>query len=184
VARWGSSIALVLVASIVTLLVASGPAAAACGAPLTGAPTSTVYLPNVTKTLGGIPTSALGPASHGWSTPFIVQNTGSTMATLEVTFYRFSDGECVTRRVVTGLAPGASFADVPYNDADLPEHTQFSVVVRSFGSTAVGLVNEHRDADEVFGRAEAMAYQGFNAGSTKVYLPNVTRRFGAASPHG
>ena len=64
------------------------------------APTQTVYLPNITKTLGG---------ATGWVTPFIVQNTGTIGTTLEVSFYKFSDGSCVARRTVLLLAPGTSF---------------------------------------------------------------------------
>src|SRR5229473_4019411 len=74
-----------------------------------GAPTRTVYLPNITKTLGG---------RDGWYTPFIVQNTGTVATRLEVSFYKFSDGSLVTCRVVPALAPGTSYADVPNNDVD------------------------------------------------------------------
>ncbi len=161
--RFGT-IGMGIVLGCATLVLAGRPAAATCDIPMVGTPTSTVYLPNVTKTLGG-PT--------GWQTPFIIQNTGTAATTIEVSFFRFSDGECITRRGAT-LAPGTSFADVPNNDADLPGDTQFSVVVRSFGATIVGVVNEHAG---VGARAEALAYDGFNAGSTKVSLPNVTRRF-------
>src|SRR5258706_2803439 len=128
-------------------------------------PTQTVYLPNITKTLGG-PT--------GFLTPFIVQNVGSANTNLEVSFYSFADGSCVTRRTVTALKPGTSFADVPNNDTDLPDNSQFSVVVRSFGANVVSVVNEHAG----FGaRAEALSYDGFSAGATSVFLPNIVRRF-------
>ena len=88
-------------------------------------PTQTVYLPNVTKTLGG-------PA--GFQTPFIVQNTGNAGTELEFTYYRFADGACVTRIKVPFVAPGASFAEIPNNDPALPDNSQFSAVVKSFGS--------------------------------------------------
>jgi hypothetical protein len=136
--------------------------AAGCQAATAGTPTRTLYLPNVTKTLGG-------PA--GFQTPFIVQNTGTSSTNLEVTFYRFSDASCVTRRTVPNLAPGASFADVPNNDTDLPDNTQFSVTVRSFGNTVVSVVNQHK------GTIEADAYSAAATGATTVYLPNVVRRF-------
>jgi hypothetical protein len=131
----------------------------------TDAPTQTVYLANITKTLGG-PT--------GWVTPFIVQNTGTTGTNLEISFYRFSDGECVARRTTGMLPPRASFADIPNNDPDLPRDTQFSVVVRSFGSNIVAVVNEHAGSGS---RAEAMSYNGVSRGALTVYLPNVVRRF-------
>jgi hypothetical protein len=133
-----------------------------CVAATAGTPSQTLYLPNVTKTLGG---------AQGFQTPFIVQNSGTTSTNLEVTFYKFSDASCVARRTVPNLAPGASFADVPNNDTDLPDNTQFSVTVRSFGSTAVSVVNQHK------GSIEADAYSAAATGANTVYLPNVVRRF-------
>src|SRR2546425_2948569 len=148
--------------------VVEGPTPAApeaCVPARTDTPTQTVYLPNITRTLGG-PT--------GFQTPFIVQNTGSTSTSLEISFYRFSDGTCVVRRTVSNLAPGTSFADVPNNDADLPNDAQFSVVVKSFGSSVVSVVNEHAGVAD---RAEALSYVGVSAGATSVFLPNIVRHF-------
>ncbi|MBI2983421.1 MAG: hypothetical protein HYY42_04485, partial [Chloroflexi bacterium] len=130
-----------------------------------GEPTQSVYLPNITKTLGG---------ANGWQTPFIVQNTGAVATTLEVSFYKFSDGSLVTCRKVANLRPGTSLADIPNNDGDLPGNSQFSVVVRSFGATIVSVVNEHAGSGE---RAEAMSYVGYSSGASSVFLPNITRRF-------
>ena len=142
------------------------PSQGTCTAASTQTPTQTVYLPNITKTLGG---------AGGWQTPFIVQNTSaSATTTLEVSFYRFSDGSCVTRRTVTPVAAGTSFADVPNNDTDLPGDAQFSVVVRSFGSPIVSVVNEHNGSGA---RAEALSYDGFSSGAVSVSLPNIVRRF-------
>ncbi len=135
-------------------------------APLGGTPTNSVYLPNVTKTLGG---------PSGWDTPFIVQNVDATNATdLELNFYRFSDGCLVTRRIVNGLQPFRSYPDIPSKDADLPSNTQLSVVIRSFGANAVAVVNEIQGGGASF---QGLSYTGSSAGSTTVYLPNVTRRF-------
>jgi hypothetical protein len=139
------------------------PAPAGCD--LAGTPTSSAFLPNITKTLGG---------PDGFYTPFIVQNVGTTTTDLQVSFYRFSDGSLVTCRKITGVGPGTSFADVPNNDTDLPSNSQFSVVVRSFGARIVAVVNEHAGSGS---RAEALSYDGFAAGSTTVYLPNIVRRF-------
>ena len=141
----------------------SPPPPAPCGT--TGLPTATVYLPNITKTLGG-------PA--GWYTPFIAQNIGTAATTLEVSFYKFSDGSLVTCRKILALAPGTSFADVPNNDIDLPGDTQFSVVIKSFGAPIVSVVNQVQGSGST---SEALSYTGSSAGATKVYLPNVTRRF-------
>ncbi len=131
----------------------------------TATPTQTVYLPNVTKTLGG---------ADGWETPFIVQNVGTVATTLEVSFYKFSDGSLVVCRKIQNLLPSASYADIPDKDADLPDDTQFSVVVQSFGANVVSVVNEQAGMGD---RAEAMSYDGYSSGSSSVYLPNITRRF-------
>ncbi|MBI2982629.1 MAG: hypothetical protein HYY42_00280 [Chloroflexi bacterium] len=142
------------------------PPAEARSCDTTGTPTTTVYLPNITKTLGG-PT--------GWVTPFIVQNVGFFATTLEVSFYRFSDGALVTCRKISGLEPGRSFADVPNNDVDLPANSQFSVVVRSFGSEIVSVVNEQAGTGD---RAEALSYVGLTSGATRVALPYVAKSAG------
>src|SRR5258708_8886964 len=136
--------------------------AAGCTTATAGVPNQTLYLPNVTKTLR---------SPQGFQTPFIVQHSGNTSTTLEVTFYKFSDASSVTRRSVPNLAPGASFADVPNNDTDLPDNTQFSVTVRSFGNTVVSVVNQHK------GSIEADAYSAAATGANTVFLPNVVRRF-------
>ena len=141
-----------------------GPCAVSSGLP---ALTQTLYLPNITKNLGG-PT--------GWYTPFIVQNTGATSTTLEVSFYKFTDGACVARSIVSGLAPGTSYANDPRDtvkNPTLPVEGQFAVVVKSFGATVVGVVNEHQGTGD---RAEALSYNGFTSGAVTVYLPNITRR--------
>lgn len=125
-------------------------------------PTATVYLPNITRTLGG---------PSGWVTPFIVQNVGTAVTALEVSFYGFSDGTRVTCRRIDGLQPGTSFADVPNDDMDLPDNSQFSVVVRSYGSNVVSVVNEHQGSGA---RAEALSYVGLSRGATTVHLPFVS----------
>jgi hypothetical protein len=129
--------------------------------------TQTLYLPNITRNLGG---------QGGWYTPFIVQNTGTASTMLEVSFYKFSDGTCVSRFLVSGIGAGTSYANDPRDPAKnptLPDDAQFSVVVKSYGSTVVGVVNEHQGTGD---RAEALSYNGFTAGANTVYLPNITRR--------
>ena len=129
--------------------------------------TQTLYLPNITKNLGGV---------FGWYTPFIVQNTGAASTMLEVSFYKFDDGSCVQRSLVSGVAPGTSYANDPRDggkNPNLPIEGQFAVVVKSYGSTVVGVVNEHQGQAD---RAEALSYDGFSAGANTVYLPNITRR--------
>jgi hypothetical protein len=136
--------------------------------------TQTLYLPNITRNLGG---------SFGWYTPFIVQNTGTASTMLEVSFYDFVDGSCKSRSLVSGIAPGTSYANDPRDSSKnptLPMEGQFAVVVKSYGSTVVGVVNEHQGPPPTGGqpsaRAEAMSYNGFTAGANTVFLPNITRR--------
>ena len=124
---------------------------------------TTVYLPNVTKMLGG---------PDGWQTPFIVQNVGAAPTDLTVSFYSFADGSLVAQRHVTGLMPGTSYADVPNNDADLPAGGQFSVVVQSSAAPIVSVVNEHQGTGN---RAEALSYVGLSSGALKVSLPYVAK---------
>ena len=127
--------------------------------------TYTVYLPNVTRMLGG---------RYGWHTPFIVQNVGSSSARLEVSYYRFSDGSLVATRAADVL-PGRSFVGSPNDEGDLPADTQFSVVVSAAGSPVVAVVNEHQGQG---GAAEALSYSGFRAGSRTVFLPLVAKMAG------
>src|SRR5207237_314326 len=130
--------------------------------------TTTVYLPNHTRTLGD---------PDGFYTPFIIQNTGTANTELEVSFYKFTDGTCVERYLVFGVAPGTSHSNDPRDtvkNPSLPDNAQFSVVVQSFGSKIVGVVNEQQGTGT---RSEALSYDGFTAGANTVYLPNITRKF-------
>src|SRR6266542_175618 len=124
---------------------------------------TTVYLPNITRQLGG-PT--------GWQTPFIVQNIASENVDLDISFYSFADGSLVASRHIAALKPGTSFADVPNNDTDLPAGGQFSVVIRSTGQV-VSVVIEHQGVGD---RAEALSYTGITGGAAKVSLPYVAKQ--------
>jgi len=130
-----------------------------------GPPSSVVYMPNLTKTLGG---------DDGWDTPFIVQNIGTASTDLQIDFYRFSDGGLIDRRFISQLPPGSSYADVPKADPDLPDDTQFSLIVRSFGGPVATVINQAQGSGD---RMQAAAYVGTTTGATTLYLPNVTRRF-------
>ncbi len=142
----------------------SGLAAAApCDS--TGTPTTTVYLPNITKTLGG---------ASGWDTPFYVQNAGAIQTTVEISLFRFRDGGLVACRKTTALAPGTSLLYDPNAETDLPNDSQFSSVVKSFGAPIVAMVNQVQGSGA---QTEGLSYSGFSTGATKVFLPNVTRRF-------
>ncbi|MDE3194543.1 MAG: hypothetical protein KGN00_12755 [Chloroflexota bacterium] len=132
---------------------------------LSGTPTQTVYLPNITKTLGG---------ADGWDTPFIVQNVGAAATNLEVSYYTFATGALVLCQKIQNLRPSASFADIPDKDTFLSDNSQFSVVVQSFGANVVSVINEQAGKGDL---SEAMSYDGYSTGSSSVFLPNVTRRF-------
>jgi hypothetical protein len=125
--------------------------------------TTTIYLPNIVKMLGG---------ADGWNTPFIVQNVGTASTNLTFDFRRFSDGALVKTRTVAGLAPGTSVFHCPNCDGELAAGGQYSVVIKSFGSPVVAVVNEHQNEANPL-RQEALSYDGLTSGSTKVYLPYV-----------
>ena len=157
-----AGVALATLFAVTSLLfTASAASAAACAS--TGTPTRTIYLPNITKTLGG---------PSGWVTPFIVQNIGVAPTDLDVSFYRFGDGALMACRRVVALQPFRSFADYPNADIDLPGNTQFSVVVRSFGADVIAVVNEHQGAGPT---AEALSYVGLATGARTLALPYVAK---------
>ena len=129
-------------------------------------PTATVYLPNITRRLGG---------PNGWNTPFYVQNAGSAATAIEASFYFFDTGGFATCHRYGNVGAGASVLDDPNAATDLLDGKQYSVVVKSFGSAAVAAVNQVQTT--AAGALEALSYSGFNGGNTAVYVPNVTRRF-------
>ena len=122
---------------------------------------STVYLPNVTKKLGG---------EDGWQTPFIVQNVGADVTSVTMQFYAFSDGSLVKTRSVASLIPGTSVVHDPNSDPELAAGGQYSVVIRSTNSPVVSTVNEHQNVRNQQ-RQEALSYQGLSEGSTRIYAP-------------
>jgi hypothetical protein len=124
-----------------------------------------VFLPNITKTLGGV---------SGWSTPIVVQNTGESPTDVTLTFYRFSDGKSVASVVLPALKPGQSRSFDPRSDSRLPDDTQFSTVVQSAnGQVAVTVIEGSGSS--------WMAYSGTPTGGPTVYLPNITRNLGGPS---
>ena len=131
-------------------------------------PTTTVYLPNITKMLGG---------PDGWQTPFIVQNVGDGPTDITMDFYGGGEGRFFKTRTVTGVAPGTSVVHDPNGDPDLGAGWAGSVVVRSFGAPIVAVVNEHQNVRDAV-RQEALSYSGISAGSTMLFLPYLTRSAG------
>jgi hypothetical protein len=121
-----------------------------------------VFLPNITKTLGG---------QGGWTTPIVVQNIGEAPTDVALTFYRFSDGKSVATVTMPGLRPGQSRTFDPRADVRLPDDTQFSTVVQAAsGQVAVAVVEGSGTS--------WMGYSGTPTGASTVYLPNITRNLG------
>jgi hypothetical protein len=147
--------------AFIAAIVAIAPARTAQAVDLQA--TTTIYLPNIVKMLGG---------ADGWNTPFIVQNVGTASTNLTFEFRRFSDGAVVKTRTVAGLAPGTSVFHCPNCDEELAAGGQYSVVIKSFGSPVVAVVNEHQNEANPQ-RQEALSYDGLTSGSTKVFLPYV-----------
>jgi hypothetical protein len=110
------------------------------------ASTATVYLPNVTKTLGG---------TDGWTTPIVVQSTTAT--NLTVSWYRFSDGTLVTRQSLP-ITPGTALRIDPRDVFQLPDNTQFSVVVTDAGGGMLAAIVMELNFQ---GGDGAMIYGGF-----------------------
>lgn len=126
---------------------------------------STVYLPNITKTLGG---------ASGWTTPIVVQNTGTIPSDVTITLYRFSDGAQAAQVKTPQLKPGQSWSFDPRTNAQLPNDTQFSAVVQATTGQVAATVIEGSGSSW-------MAYAGTTTGASTVYLPNITRNLGGAA---
>ena len=95
----------------IVLVVAATPwSSAAHSSRAASEPTTTVYLPNITKMLGG---------PDGWQTPFIVQNVGDGPTDITMDFYGGGEGRFFKTRTVTALAPGTSVVHAPNGDPDL-----------------------------------------------------------------
>jgi hypothetical protein len=154
-------VSIVVSATFIFSLTSARPAFAA------GPLRNTVYLPNITKMLGG---------ADGWQTPFIIQNVGTTATDLVIDFFAFSDGSLVKTRQVSGLAPGTSVFHDPNSDTELAAGGQYSVVIRSYGAPVVSVVNEHQNVKNT-ARQEALSYLGLSTGSTRVFAPYAAKSF-------
>lgn len=126
---------------------------------------ATVYLPNITRNLGG---------TAGWNTPFIVQNIGARAATLSVSFYSFATGTLATKIDNVLLQPGRSRAFTPSIIDGLSDDTQFAVVVQGPADAQLYAI-----VNEVSG-GMAMSYEGLLGGSDVLYLPNVLKYLGGS----
>ena len=104
-----------------------------------------VYLPNVTRTLGG---------ASGWTTPIFVQSAGAT--NVRLSWYRFSDGSLVTTQNVFVPDDAAIRVD-PRTVPGLPDDSQFSVVAEGLDGQIAAIVHELNFQ----GGDGAMTYEGF-----------------------
>lgn len=124
--------------------------------------TRKVFLPNITKHY------------YGFSTPFYIQNSGDTDATVTIEFFDFNTGNPIesARRVVV-LPPNVSYEYDPAvaPNSELPTNKQYAVVATAgVGQSIVGAVNQ-------IGRDTDLAYSGFPSGGPNVYLPNMVKGY-------
>jgi hypothetical protein len=117
----------------------------AAGSSSTALQSTTLYFPNVTRTLGG---------PNGWTTPLAIQTTGADSATLR--WYRFSDGALVFSQVLIFNDFGQTFRIDPRQIADLSDNTQYAVVATAGSGGMAGLVTELNFS----GGDGAMNYEG------------------------
>jgi hypothetical protein len=105
---------------------------------------SRVFLPNVTRRLGG---------TDGWTTPIVAQ--GNTATSAVARWYRFSDGAFVASQTIalgTGVSRWIDPRDVP----GLGDDAQYSVVIEGNGSLGAIVIQMHFGG----GNDGAMIYEG------------------------
>jgi len=113
--------------SIAALVIPTGPTTADAYA-TSGFGGNRLYLPNVTRALGG---------ANGWTTPIVLQSTGALGATLR--WYRFSDGSLDATQHVSLPAGGSLWID-PRTVGGLQNEGQYAVVVDGDGGAAVNAI--------------------------------------------
>jgi hypothetical protein len=128
-------------------------------------PTSTrIYLPNITRTLGG---------TSGWTTPIVLQRVSGldsvpSSSTATLRWYRFSDGTLAVTEYVPGLAIGASVKVDPRSVPGLTDNTQYAVVVDAPGTAVASVLELSALGDG------AMSYEGFYAAGAVSAAPTPT----------
>ena len=108
-------------------------------------PATRLFLPNVTRRLGG---------ADGWSTPLVLQTITAT--SLKISWYRFADGSLAVAQELP-VTPKQSIRIDPRDVLGLADETQYAVVVDAIGGTATGIVVELNFQ----GGDGAMIYEGF-----------------------
>jgi len=130
------------------VLPANAHSAAAYVAAASTVMTPRVFLPNITRNLGG---------ASGWTTPVIVHSDAATNLTLR--WYRFSDGSLAkaeTRRYV----PGTSIWIDPRTVSGLSDDAQYSLDIRGEAGTSGAKVTAIV-FELATGGDSAMIYEGF-----------------------
>src|SRR5207247_9667493 len=112
--------------AIAALVLPTGATTAESYAAAAGA--SRLYMPNVTRTLGG---------ANGWTTPIVLQSVTALGATLN--WYRFSDGALVMSEHVTLASGTATWLD-PRAIPGLADDAQYSVVADGDGGRAINAI--------------------------------------------
>ncbi|HMC71505.1 MAG TPA: hypothetical protein VKJ07_20275, partial [Mycobacteriales bacterium] len=141
-----------------------GPTTAA-GSSSTTLQSTTLYFPNVTRTLGG---------PSGWTTPVNIQSTGSDSATLR--WYRFSDGSLVFTQVLIFNDFGQTFHIDPRQIPDLTDNTQYAVVATADNRGIAGIVTELNFS----GGDGAMNYEGVPPTASTFGVPGCAPTTGPA----
>jgi hypothetical protein len=111
---------------VAALVLPTGATAADSYAAAAGS--SRLYMPNVTRTLGG---------AAGWTTPIVLQSVTALGATLN--WYRFSDGALVMSEHVTLTSGAATWLD-PRAIPGLADDAQYSVVADGDGGGAINAI--------------------------------------------
>lgn len=132
----------------------------------TGAPAQ-VQPANSTGT-DRVTADAAYPPGVTWNTPFVIQNLGTSTATVVVDFYPISGGAPVTHSPGT-IPAGASLPVRPANIGELDKNQKYSVVISS--DQPVGAVVNESATNRL------MSYVGATTGSGTVYLPNYTKNY-------
>jgi hypothetical protein len=127
-----------------TLEITTGPAWAS-GSTAAERGSTRLYMPNITRTLGG---------QLGWTTPINLQSTGALNATLK--WYRFSDGRLVHTQLLLYSALGQTIRVDPRAIPALSDDTQYAVIATSEAGGISATVTELRG----MGGDLAMTYEG------------------------
>jgi hypothetical protein len=125
-------------------------------------PTTSAFLPNVTRRLGG---------DDGWTTPIRLSGNDAPTTVVTVQWFRFSDGALVLTQQVgmgtyccgeTGVTRENAVTIDPRSVAGLTDDTQYSVVVTATNADGRGVNPFSVVVTELAtGADNAMAYEGF-----------------------